>query len=135
MEQLQATQHHKVSDWYYTKWCHNFCVSSICCYSFFRINIQATRKRQYICYDQLQSIGVPLNIPPFLDGKEQLTTSEVQQGRSIALIRIHVERAIGRLKNFTILKGVFSLKMAHLVNQIIFVCAMLTNSLLLSLSP
>ena len=51
--------------------------------------------RGFTIQDQLQSIGVALNIPPFLDGKEQLTTSEVQQGRSIASIRIHVERAIG----------------------------------------
>ena len=83
--------------------------------------------RGFTIQDQLQNIAVVLNIPPFLDGKQQLSVSEVQQGRSIASLRIHVERAIGCLKNFTILKEVFSLKMARLVNQIIFVCAMLTN--------
>ena len=90
-------------------------------------NISVMADRGFTIQDQLQSIDVALNIPPFLDGKQQLSANEVQQGRSIASLCIHVERAIGRLKNFTILKGVFSLKMARLVNQIIFVCAMLTN--------
>lgn len=90
-------------------------------------NISVMADRGFTIQDQLQNVGVVLNIPPFLDGKQQLSVSEVQQGRSIASLHIHVERAIGRLKNFTILKGVFSLKMARLVNQIISVCAMLTN--------
>ena len=51
----------------------------------------------------------------------------MQEGRFIASLHIHAKSAIGCLKNFTILKGVFSLKMAHLVNQIISLCAMLTN--------
>ena len=97
-------------------------------------NISVMADRRFTIQDQLRSIGVALNIPPFLDGKHQLSANEVQQGRSIASLLIHVECAIGRLKNFTILKGVFSLKMARLINQIIFVCAMLTNfSPLLSL--
>lgn len=54
--------------------------------------------RGFTIRDQLQSIGVELNIPPFLDGRSQLPAEEVQQGRSIASLRIHVERAIGRMK-------------------------------------
>ncbi len=44
-------------------------------------------------------------------------------------MRIHVERAIGRIKNFQILKGMVPISMARLANQIIFVCAFLTNFL------
>ena len=65
-------------------------------------NISVMTDRGFTIQDQLQSIDVALNIPPFLDGKQQLSANEVQQGRSIASLRIHVERAIGRLKNFTI---------------------------------
>ena len=54
--------------------------------------------------DQLEKIGVTLNIPPFLDGRQQLLSSEVQQGRSRASLRIHVERAIGRIKQFAVLQ-------------------------------
>ena len=56
--------------------------------------------------DQLEAIGVDLNIPPFLEGWAQLSSEDVSKGRSIASFRIHVERAIGRLKTFCILKGV-----------------------------
>ena len=83
--------------------------------------------RGFTILDQLKAIGVELNIPPFLDGKQQLSAEEVQQGRSIASLRMHVERAIGRLKNFSILRGVFPLKMARLANQIVSVCAFITN--------
>ena len=38
-----------------------------------------------------------------------------------------MERAIGRLKTFRILKGTFPITMARLVNQIVCVCAWLTN--------
>ena len=67
--------------------------------------------RGFTIHDQLQSIDVALNIPPFLDGKQQLSTNEVQQAGSIASLRIHIEHVIGCLKNFTVLnKGLFSLK-------------------------
>ena len=77
--------------------------------------------------DQLKSVGVELNIPPFLGGKKQLPPTEVQQGRSIVSLRIHVERAIGHMKNLTILSGIFPLQMAWIINQIVSVCACLTN--------
>ena len=83
--------------------------------------------RGFTVRDQLQTIDVELNIPPFLEGRGQLPAEEVQQVRSIASLRIHVERAIGRMKNFTILKGVFPINMARIVNQIMCVCGWLTN--------
>ena len=90
-------------------------------------NISVMADRGFTICDQLQPLGIKLNIPPFLDGREQLKAEEVQQGRSIASIRIHVERAIGRMKNFTILKDVFPINMARIANQIVSVCAWLTN--------
>ena len=43
--------------------------------------------------------GVNLNIPPFLRGKEHLSIKEEIETRQIAAVRIHVERAISRIKN------------------------------------
>ena len=77
--------------------------------------------------DQLREIGVDLNIPPFLEGRGQLPAEEVTKGRNIASLRIHVERAIGRIKNYSILKGCFPLSMARLSNQVVCVCAWLSN--------
>lgn len=46
--------------------------------------------------------GISLNIPPFLCNKEHLSLEEETGTRRIASVRIHVERAIARVKNFRI---------------------------------
>ena len=52
--------------------------------------------------EYLIPLGVKLNIPPFLRGKIQFDHSELIQTRCIASLRIHVERAMERIKNFHI---------------------------------
>ena len=44
--------------------------------------------------------GVSLNIPPFLCGKDCLSSEEEQQTRQIAAVRIHVERAISMVRTY-----------------------------------
>ena len=83
--------------------------------------------RGFTIKDQLGELGVELNIPPLLDGRTQLPPEDIKRGRSIASLHIHVERAIGRIKNFAILKGKFPLSMIRLLNQVVCVCAWLTN--------
>ncbi|XP_077987889.1 uncharacterized protein LOC144442419 isoform X2 [Glandiceps talaboti] len=68
-----------------------------------------------------------LVIPPFTRGKTQLSQREVEQGHQSATLRIHVERAIERIKKFRILQGVFPIKRICLLNDILTVCAALTN--------
>ena len=92
-----------------------------------RSGISIMADRGFTIKDQLQEIGVDLNIPPFLEGRKQLPAEEVKKGRQIASVRIHVERAIGKIKNFSILKGNFPLSMIRLANQIVCVCAWLSN--------
>ena len=62
--------------------------------------------------------GVSLNIPPFLRGKDCLSIEEEQQTRQIAAVRIHVKRAISRVKTFRILQHVFPISMAADVSKI-----------------
>ena len=81
--------------------------------------------RGFTINDSLKTLGIELNLPPFMEGRHQLPADEIQRGRSIASLRIHVERAIGRMKLHKILTGVFPLKMARLANQIVVVCAYL----------
>ena len=83
--------------------------------------------RGFTIRDQLNEVGVELNIPPFLDGQKQLPSRKVQEGRTIASLRIHVERAIGRIKNYTILKSPLPISMSRIANQIVTVCALLVN--------
>ena len=90
-------------------------------------DISIMADRGFTIQDQLSSIGVKLNIPPFLGRRKQLTKEEAESGRKIASVRIHVERAIGRLKHFAILRSTIPLTMARLINQIVYVCACLTS--------
>ena len=77
--------------------------------------------------DQLSPHGVSLNIPPFMEGRSQLSASDIKKGRKIASLRIHVERAIGRIKNFAIMRGIMPLSMSRIADKIVTVCALLTN--------
>ena len=49
------------------------------------------RQRTYHPEELLDSLGVKLNIPEFLDGKEQLDKEDVVFSQTIASVRIHVE--------------------------------------------
>ena len=73
--------------------------------------------------------GVSLNMPPKLNESGQLTESERTTTSRIASIRIHVERAIERIKNYQILHNIPN-SLHNNVNQVFFVCATLTNFLL-----
>ena len=83
--------------------------------------------RGFTIKDMLAELNVELNMPPFLDGRQQLSHKELKSGRKIASLRIHVERAIGRMKCFDILKETIPISMTRLTNQIVYICGMLTN--------
>ena len=77
--------------------------------------------------DHVRDLAYRFSISTTFLEKEQFTPEEVKEGRKIASLRIHVERAIGRLKNYRIVNGVIPLSHSRLVNAIVFVCAWLTN--------
>lgn len=51
----------------------------------------------------LLPLGVSLNLPLFLGSKGQMSAEDVSKTQSIASLRIHVERAINKIRNFHIL--------------------------------
>jgi len=53
----------------------------------------------------ITTIGVSVNMPPFLAGLDQMTAAETEEMMSIASVRIHVELASGRIKTYHILGG------------------------------
>ena len=69
--------------------------------------------------------GTGLNIPPFLGSRDQLEAEEVVETRRIASIRIHVERAMERIKNFCITKFIPAV-LCPIAEHIIYVCTFLT---------
>ena len=71
-------------------------------------------------------VGVGLNITPFLNGASQLSLGAEGDTRKIAALRVHVERAIQRIKCFKIIKNVFPLKMSSDLIKIWVICSYLT---------
>ena len=58
-----------------------------------------------------------------------MTPQEVAKTQVVANYRIHVERAIGRLKDFRILNGVYPISVLPLVDDVFKVCASWCNLL------
>ena len=81
--------------------------------------------RGFTIADLLDLKGVALNIPP-MKTSDQFTQRELTTTCRIANLRIHVECAIGRIKNFKLLNDIPN-TMAQVADQIFFVCAFLSN--------
>ena len=77
--------------------------------------------------DLLDPIGVTLNMPPIRESNRQLSRKEVEQIRRIAAVRIHVERKMEQIKNFRILQGIIPATEWHNADNIVLICAALTN--------
>ena len=97
-----------------------------------RPNDEVMADRGFVIRDLLLERKATLNIPPFTKkcawGKgRRLDSQDIKRTKNIAKLRIHVERAIGRLKNFKILSHSMPLKLKPLSNQILNVCAFLCN--------
>jgi hypothetical protein len=83
--------------------------------------------RGFIIKDHLFDHGISLNIPPFLMGRDRLTPQEEVQAKRTARVRIHVERAIERVRKYKILQHLLPLSLKRLVSQIVFVVGCLVN--------
>ena len=77
--------------------------------------------------EYLIPLGVKLNIPPFLRGKTQFDHSELIQTRRIASLRIHVERAMKRIKNFHIFDRTLPTTLTGIADRMFFVCCFVSN--------
>lgn len=77
--------------------------------------------------DDLLPLGVSLNIPPFLGHYDQMPPEDVVKTQVIAALRIHVERAINKIKNFHIWDRVTPLSLFPILNQMWTVCVFLCN--------
>ena len=71
----------------------------------------------------LISKGSQLIIPPFLREKQRFSQKNCKRISDIAKARIHVERAIARIKDFRILKGAFPITIKDSLDDIFLICA------------
>ena len=83
--------------------------------------------RGFTIKEDLLLRGAKLEIPPSSKGKEQQAPECVAKTKKIANARIHVERAIGRIKWFAILKETLPITLCPLLDDIVIVCAALSN--------
>ncbi len=58
-----------------------------------------------------------------------MTKEECKKTKAVANVRVHVERALNRIKTFRILKGTLSLTLLPLADDIVRLCAALCNVL------
>lgn len=72
--------------------------------------------------------GIAVFRPPFREQHEsQMRPEAVERTRRIACARVHVERAIGRVKTFQILSRAFPISMMDIAEQVFRVCCFLCN--------
>jgi len=68
-----------------------------------------------------------ISVPPGARTKSQMTPKECKKTKNIANLRIHVERAINRIKSFRILKSPLPITMTFHADDIIRTCSALCN--------
>lgn len=88
---------------------------------------QVMADRGFTISNELAEKGATLVMPPFVKGRKQLPGMAVERARQLSALRIHVERAIERIKNFAILKNIMPLTFLPIASDILTVCAALTN--------
>jgi hypothetical protein len=84
--------------------------------------------RGFNIQEMLAEKGVSVNVPPFMKESGQFDESEMLQTRRIASLRIHIERAMERIKSYHILDFIpITLCKTGIIDMICFVCAVLAN--------
>jgi hypothetical protein len=79
--------------------------------------------------EDLMTVQAILAIPPSTVGSLQMTTPAVRETSKMANVRIYVEQAIGRLKNFRILKNEVPITCLPVINDIVIVACALCSLL------
>ena len=85
--------------------------------------------RGFLVSQELAAIGVTLRMPSFTRGKKQLSAMEVHMSKHLSNVRIHVERVIGKMRNFLILQTTIPVNQVKLLDDIVIIVAALTNLL------
>lgn len=88
---------------------------------------QIMADRGFKIREDLMLFQATLAIPPSTTGKQQMLGKDVQETSRIANVRIYVEQAIGRLKNFKMLKDELPITCLPLCDDIVIVCCSLCN--------
>jgi len=77
--------------------------------------------------EDLRPLGIKLNISPFVGSQGQMSHEDVVKTQTVTSLRVHVERAINKMKDFHIWDNVLALSLFGVVNQMWTVCCTLCN--------
>jgi len=83
----------------------------------------------FLIQDELAARQAHLVIPPLLKKKPQFSEEELDRTRSVANLRIHVERCMERIKNYHIFDRAFPISMVDSASDIFVVICALVNFL------
>lgn len=81
----------------------------------------------FLIKKEVEEIGLQLNIPPFVRANGQMPHADVKMTKRIAKHRVHVERAIAKIKEFKIVSGQIPISQLVNINQIWYVVSILSN--------
>lgn len=83
----------------------------------------------FLIQDELAARQAHFVRPPLLKKKLQFSEQELDSTRSIANLRIHVERCMERIKNYHVFNRAFPIRMADCASDIFVVICALVNFL------
>ena len=81
----------------------------------------------FLVRGDLAERGARLILPPFVKKGKQFTDAKNRSNKAIAHCRIHVERVIGRVRDYMIMNSVIPLTQLDLISPMVIVCCALTN--------
>ena len=82
--------------------------------------------RGFTVQDLVSAANIKVLHPPFLGGRTRLSPEEELLFKLIAHARVHVERAIRKIKCFHILRNITNV-MLPILDQIVYICGCLVN--------
>ena len=94
--------------------------------TFLNVDDEVMADRGFQIREELMLRFCSLSVPPGARVKSQMTKVECKKTKDVANLRIHVERAINRIK-YRILKNILPITMLHHVDDIVKTCAALCN--------
>ena len=86
-----------------------------------RIGDSILADRGFSIQEELSVRGAVLKVPKFTRGKKQLSQKDVDESRQLAHVRIHVERVIGRIKDFRLLQTIIPISQVDLIDDMLVV--------------
>lgn len=116
-----------ISDAYPGRCSDRFVINDSGFYNGIEYGDEVMADRGFQIKEELMLYHATLTVPPGARVKSQMTAGECKKTSRVANLRIHVERAINRVKTYRILKNTLPITMSPHIDDIILTCAALCN--------